>query len=307
MKADSQYSPRGIAPLVELKNGVNKIGSFKLGYTWGVPSHLVPKIFDNKKDEEYFVTSLYAGGLCRSKVKVIDWEVCGDDSNKGPDTILRYDGGEVSIQITRFTLTKFIQRRKVAEKRVHGLIDEIFRVVRPRFPVNITVTTPDMSRLPIYKPMLDKALASEIASVLKLNLPKMEYSRDPVQHVFASADARKIAITMMIERIPNGAYSNFFGKQNLFINYDFDNVGYTKEDLEYEANEIFAKKNNGKADVLIIWSEAFETLYNHEQFADVLRKYCSNSTFGQILFFSFYNRVDLFLNWGLKADLLKQD
>jgi hypothetical protein len=45
-------------------------GSFKLGYSRGLPSYMAPKLFDNKKTEEYFVGTLYAQILFYNKVRL---------------------------------------------------------------------------------------------------------------------------------------------------------------------------------------------------------------------------------------------
>jgi hypothetical protein len=117
-------------------------GSFKLGYSRKSPSYMASKLFDNKKTEEYFVGMLYAQYLFYNKVQIIGVEVCEDDSNKGADVIVKIlDSIPKKVQITRFTLTEYLRRKKLAEEKANILINLILTFIKIDFPVNISFNT----------------------------------------------------------------------------------------------------------------------------------------------------------------------
>jgi hypothetical protein len=128
--------------MIITKENLGGLGSFKLGYSRGLPSYQAPKVFTNKKTEEYFVTSLFAQLLLYNNYPVIGVDVCEDDSNMDADSIIKIlDKPAKEIQVTRFTLTEYLKRRKVAEKQVHNIINNILALTKVKFPINVTINT----------------------------------------------------------------------------------------------------------------------------------------------------------------------
>jgi len=53
--------------------------------------------------------------------------------------------------------------------------------------------------------------------------------------------------------VPDGHFANVWGYQNVFIEYDFAGSTYNEDDEDKAILDLFEKKNNGKADTLLIW------------------------------------------------------
>jgi len=281
-------------------------GSFKLGYSRGLPTYQAPKVLTNKKTEEYFVSSLFAQILLYNNVPVTGVEVCEDDSDKGADSIIKILNKEnKEIQITRFTLTDYLKRRKVAERQVHELVDKILTQTSLNFPVNIKVCLYPMKDTPFKTQKQKDLLAIEIALAINAGRQELSMSNKFFNYQVTNEQLKSITPLISLQSIPKDFYSNFYGKENIFIDLDFDNVGFTEKDVEDECLNIYKKKNNGKAKTLIIWADTFEILYNPQKIIEKLKVQFQETTFEEVLFFNFYNSLPLFLEFQIGTAKIK--
>ena len=282
------------------------IRSFKLGYSRGLPPYKAPKLLTNKKTEEYFVTSLYAQFLLYNNVPVIGIEVCENDSDKGADTILKVlNSPNRKIQITRFTLTEYLKRRKVAEKQVDKLIGKILSLTKVPIPVNVNINLHNDNAIPLHKEKWQDLLANEIATILNNSQTELACSDKFINHAVTEEKLKTFTFLITLQRVPQDFHSNFYGRDNLFIDLDFDNVGFTKEDVDNECLNIYNKKNSGKATILIIWSYTFEILYNPQSIVEQLHEQFKETTFEEVWFFDFYNHLHLHLENKIRTAQIK--
>jgi hypothetical protein len=278
------------------KENSGPFGSFKLGYSRGLPSYMAPKLFMHKKAEEYFVCSLYAQMLFYNKFPIIGVEVCEDDSDKGADVIIKILNCESKkIQVTRFTLTEYLKRRKIAEKKVDKLIDEILKLINVEFPINIAIDMLSNSFSPLNNQKTVKLLSKLIADSILNKKAELLSSNNFINCQVVDKRLKMFTPQITLQSIPKDFNSNFFGRDNIFIDLDFDNISFSKEDIENECLNIYDKKNGGKAEVLLIWADTFEILYNPQYIIERLKFQFEHSTFKEVLFFNFYNRLDLYL------------
>lgn len=292
--------------MIITKENLGGLGSFKLGYSRGLPSYQAPKVFTNKKTEEYFVTSLFAQMLLYNHYPIIGVEVCEDDSNMGADTIIKIlDKPAKEIQVTRFTLTEYLKRRKVAEKQVHNIIDDILALTKVESPINVTINTYKAEGNPFNTKQLKNLLVQEIAAAIKSNTVAVPGSNNFFNHAVTSEKLKAIAPLITLQSIPENFYSNFYGRDNIYIDLDFDNIGFTPKDIEDECLNIFSKKNGGKAKTLLIWADTFEILYKPEAIIETLKTKFIDSTFEEVLFFDFYSTMPLFLEFKIRTAQIK--
>ncbi len=273
------------------------LGSFKFGYSRGLPSYMAPKLLTNKKTAEYFVASLYAQFLFYDKIPIIGVEVCEDDSNKGPDAVIKIlNSKSQSIQITRFTITEYLKRRKISEQKVGKLVDRILKLIAIESPVNVIIHSHKPFKIPINSQKIEATLSNFIAKSILDNkatlLSSKEYIYCPV------TDERLLSFTPMVclQSVPKDCHSNFFGRGNIFIDFDFDNVHFSNSDIEKECLDIYIKKNGGKASILLIWADTFEILYDPKNIIEKLKAQFDHSSFEKVFFLNFYNRLDLYVN-----------
>ncbi len=281
-------------------------GSFKIGYSRGEPTYMAPKLLSNKKTEEYFITSLFAQTLINNQIPVIGVEVCEDDKDKGADTVInRLNDEPITIQVTRFTLTDYIKRKKIAEAQINSIIDQVLSLFKAEFPINISINALKQEKFPLNNKIMKNALATEIADALKKNYTILRTSNEFVN--VSTNDKRIIPFSplLTLQSIPKGFFSNFRGKENIFIDFSFDNVMFDFLDIKNECLNIFNKKNGGKAMVLLIWADTFDILYDPKQIIEQLKIQFKDTTFESVLFFNFFNNIPLYLKNNVKVALIK--
>lgn len=292
--------------MIITKENLGGLESFKLGYSRGLPSYQAPKVFTNKKTEEYFVTSLFAQLLLYNNYPIIGVEVCEDDSNMGADSIIKiHDKPTKEIQVTRFTLTEYLKRRKVAEKQVDNLIVDILSLTKVDFPINVTINTYKADGNPFNTKQLRNLLIQEIVAAIKSNTVAVPGSNNFFNHAVTSEKLKAITPLITLQSIPEGFYSNFFGRDNIFIDLDFDNIGFTQKDIEDECLNIYSKKNGGKAQTLLIWADTFEILYKPEPIIENLKTTFKESSFEEVMFFNFYSTMPMFLEFKIGTSQIK--
>ncbi len=291
--------------MIALKGGP-KFNSFRaIAFGRNMPEYLVPRILTTSKQEEFYVSMLYANLLVYNKYSVIGVEVCEDDSNKGADVIIKTDKGEVTVQVTRFTLSEYLHRKNVARKRTESIVSNILNHINPSIPVNITLNRVDRTTAPKTNKKFDLHLGEYVANCLKDNMDAIMQSDGFVNCPVKDPKINKEIPLITFQKIPVGFYSNFFGRNNVYLDCDFDSIGFDPEDIIKEAENIYNKKNGGKSKVLIVWAENFEILYMHKEVIDELKKAFQITTFDEVIFFSFFNRRDLFMSQPIHTAIIK--
>ncbi len=290
--------------ITEDKTG--SFGSFKLGFSRGLPSYMAPKLFTNKKTEEYLVTSLYAQFLIYNKIPVIGVEVCENDSDKGADTIIKIAHSKPKeIQITRFTLTEYLKRRDVAKKQVASLIKKILNVTKVEFAVNITVNMLRVGNIPLNNKKIQNSLVKEIVAAINANSTELVSSNKIINYTINDSELMSFTPFLSLQSIPKDFYSTFYGRDNIYIDLDFDNIKFSEKDVEDECLNIFNKKDGGKAKTLIIWADAFEILYDPKYIITKLKHHFQSTTFQEVFFFSFFNSLHLYLENQIQMEQIK--
>lgn len=280
--------------------------SFKIGYSRGLPSSMAPKLLTNKKTEEYFITSLLAQTLLNNQIPVIGVDVCEDDKDKGADTVIKIlNDNPISIQVTRFTLTDFLKRKKVAKTQIDSIIDQVLALSKVEFAINVTVNSLKQEKFPLNNQKMKNALATEIADAININKNVLGVSNEFVNVQIKDERIIPFSTFLTLQSIPKGFFSNFHGKDNVFIDFAFDIVNFDVKDIKDECNNIFNKKNGGKAKVLIIWADAFDILYDPIQIIDQLIIQFKETTFENVMFFSFFNNIELFTENRIKVAQIK--
>lgn len=274
-----------------------RIGSFKLGgYSRGLPSWMAPKLLDNKREEEHYVAWLYARLQSKIGLKVTGVFNNDNDADKGADAIIRLANGlDITAQVTRFTLTDFLKRKSIAQNRSERIIDAVLTKVTPPVKTNVHLTTINNTVAPPNNQQLEKAIIKAIAEAIEQSREKLSVTdRNFINIAVTDEILTPYFLLITLQSIPEGHHSNFFGKYPLYLDMQFDNVTFSDAEIEEECTNIYRKKNGGQSQILLIWADTFEVLYNPSKIRPVLMKHFANTSFQQVFFFSFWNRLDMF-------------
>lgn len=279
----------------------NKIGgkSFKFSSTpfeYKKPPKVLPH---NKKDCEFLLSIIFSHFLIFNKIRISKIEVNEDDSNGKPDIKMIISGKEKGVQLTKFSLNEPLRRINTAERIIDELIDLILQIKKIPKLINISIYPPKTENnfLPSGNLKIKKKLAKFIADSIEKNTDKIYGNKS--ETVFLKIDQQellKIVSNITLNPIPKNHKSLFRGKENIFINYEFDTHQFDEEDLQNEIKRIIKTKERGKSEILLIWGERFELLYQDEKIVPKLIEKFKNSSFENIFFLTLFDRQDIFLN-----------
>lgn len=272
------------------------LGTMKLMVS-ATPAHPNPNVIPkDKRKSEFAVTLIFAQLLMANGYSVTKIELNENDENKGADSIVKVNGNVKGIQITKLVLNEILTRRNVSIKKSLDIAKIITENLDIDFKLNVMIYPPNLNRneMPPNKPKLIKKLAEEIKKSIKLNLDNLKTSPDAIFVELENDSLDKMASIITLNPIPKGLYSVFPGIKNIFVNYEFDNNFFNYEDAKNEIDLIFQRKNNGKADYLLIWADVFDLIYKQDVFFNLIQKKFEYSSFEEIFFLTFFDRKDLF-------------
>ncbi len=272
------------------------IGSIKFTSTPHPKNEDYKVIPKDKTQAEFFISNLVAQQLIVGGNKIYKLEVNNDDSNKGSDILMAINNEEIGIQLTRFTLHNLIQRRETSRRREYELVELILKQVKIDFELNIHIIPNTISKTetPINKKNLKESLANEISLLINNNVEQLRKDKNWLTFDLQNENSKKIAQGVALEPLKFGWHSNFHGKNNIYIDFGFDNISLELDDLQKEVDNIFERKNGGKAEILIIWVEMYEVLYKTMELKNMLIKKFRNSSFRRVVLFTYLDRKDLF-------------
>jgi hypothetical protein len=100
---------------------------------------------------------------------------------------------------------------------------------------------------------------------------------------------------IVLNPVPTDGFPRFYGNKNVFVNYDFDDVSFSEQDMEAEIKDIYKKKNGGSAEYLLIWADNFEMATQKNKIAETIYKQFFDSSFDEVFLMAFENNLPMFL------------
>lgn len=280
------------------ENTENRVGggSFKF-MSSPLPPEPIPKVMPiEKRKSEFAITMLFSQLLLANGYEITKIELNENDENKGADSIIKLNGVDKGIQITKLVLNDLLKRKDVGFKRSLKLSELITEELEIDFKLNVFVYPPNHNKneIPKNRAKLDKSLASKIKENIEANLERLKNSIEPVFVEIKKESLKKVASTFSLNPIQKGHHPIFPGQNNVFVNYEMDNNFFTHEEALKEVDTMFQRKNNGKAEFLLIWADKFDLLYQDEKFFTLIQDKFSSSSFEEVFFLTFFDRADLF-------------
>lgn len=298
-------------------NGINGKGhgTFKFQYSRYAPvkndSRFVPH--NDKKLAENILGSYFCDFLRRHYNSTIsEYTNNIDDSHKKPDVSFIENGKLKGMQITELQFTKHEERKALSKRIGEQLVNSIVKLFIPKYPIIVNIfPIIEKDSIPLAdvkkgKGRIINELASYIASVIEESQPHFDSDASPIWHTVADEKLAKYYRQLVLNIVPRNCYPRFFGHSNVYINYDIDDVSFALEDVGYAIQEIFRRKNNGSANILLIWSDELElATFSKRKAAEKIFEQFETSTFEEVFFMSFVNNLPMFLKslelWALKG------
>lgn len=298
-------------------NGVNGIGfgTMKFQYSRRQPVYPDPRFIphDDKKLAETILGSFFTQFLERQfNSSITGFKHNSDDSNKKPDITFIENGLQRGLQITQLQFTRHEERKSIARRTAVQLVSSILKLITPRFPIIVNIFPLESKKVvPLSdvkkgKSKILEELADHIVFSIRENQDKFFVSDQPIWLHIEHPTLKKYYRTLVLNKVPPNCYPRFYGRQNVFINYDIDDVAYEETDANDAVNAIFDKKNKGNANMLLIWSDEFELgTLNKRRLAEIVFNEFSVSSFDEVFFMTFTNNLPMFAKslelWVLKG------
>lgn len=288
--------------MLQLNKNLNKgktqlIGRFKLPFSLDGALENNPKWVDETKTEkvESLIGHLFTKYLREvEKRKVLYFSPNKKDDHKNPDLLIHLDNKVHGIQVTQFVLrdylSRFNQAKRICEK-LSGFITDIYK---PPIKINIQIGTPwdsdEVPKAPIKK---YKKLAKVIAEKISENIGKLTTKNEYLNFYLNKTEFKDIAEGYNLYPIPERNKSNFFGDNNIYIDYGFDNVLIFKEDVQETADKIYNDKNDGNSEILIIWGDERQFMKTEKHIIKASTERFKETTFESVYFMTFVSFLEI--------------
>lgn len=285
---------------------------FKLPYSRSLPYHRLPKWFNeaDTKEVEALLAEIYALYLERElKKKATDIKLSEDDSHKKPDVYITINDNIKGIQITQFMLNNYLSRFNQSRKLCERMSKNISNIVKPEIKINIQVFSPSKRKdiVPQSSKKTFSKLANLIASKISENTDFLKSNNKYLNFHISDKKLTDIAVGFNLYPVPNDCHSNYYGSNGIYIDYRFDDIYISKNDILNEVDKVYNSKNNGKAEILLIWADQKQLMDKYYEIRDALKeKFQSNTTFETVCFMSFYNLLDIKQREINVSDILKE-
>lgn len=273
------------------------IGGFKLPYSLNGPSHKKSKWVDenDNKKVENLTGRLFVDYLRHvEKRDVLYFSQNENDSNKNPDIFIHLDGKVQSAQITQIVLNdylkKFNQTKKLCEK-ISNLIVDIYK---PPIKINVQIYPPWQTENPIKSSgKVHKQAAKIIANSISQNIEELKSVNKFLNFDFDKTIFGNFADCFNLLPVPDVHQSNYFGDNNVYIDYEFDDIKISQEDIKNSVNKVFSDKEGGNSDILLIWGDQNHFMGTEFLIFEMLKKKFNKTSFKSVYFLFFKNTADI--------------
>ncbi|GAA3609656.1 hypothetical protein Q4Q39_17005 [Flavivirga amylovorans] len=290
--------------MLKLNKNLNKgktqlIGGLKLPYSLDGSLHSRPKWVDENDTEkvENLIGYLFVNYLREvKKRKVLYYSLNPKDDHKNPDLLVHLDGKVFGVQVAQFVLREYLWRFDQAKRICEKLSKLISDIYKPPIKVNIQICTPwNSDEIPKTKKPKKKygKLSKVIADKISENIGELTSKNEYLNFNLNNTDLKNIAEGYNLYPVPNGKKSNFFGDNNIYIDYGFDNVLIFDEDIKETADKVYNDKNNGNSEILIIWGDERQFMNTENHIIKALYKRFQSTTFESVYFMSFANLSEI--------------
>lgn len=265
----------------------------------------INKVLPKKKQEkEVFVAEQFARIQTVAGVPLIDIRSNPDDSEGKADVLAMAEGNEIGIQLTELKIAHRPASADRAMRITDKLLDTILVRIKPDCRIMVDIrSTMDYTNQSVKLAgkrlkMLGKVIADGIQN--STFSPSIADYFDKSKSGLKSnpldiPETLKDTITCIeLRKIPEDHNTMCYGKENLFINFNFDMVVSSDELDETLVSQIITKKANSKADVLLIWACDMDFWGQKEHIHRLFCEQVEATLFGNVYIFFFIDAEGLF-------------
>ena len=273
------------------------IGGFKLPYSRSEPLYKREKWVDENdtKKVENITGGLFVNYLRQvENRKVLYFSHNENDENKNPDIFIHIDGKIQSAQITQIVLNDYLQKFNQTKRLCEKISNLIIEIYKPPIKVNIQIYPPwDEEEPPKSNARVHKKVAKIIADSILENIEILSSKNEYLNFNLDKSIFGEFADSYNLYPVPNPHYSNYFGDNNVYIDYEFDDIKISEEDIYNSVNKVYEDKNGGNSDILLIWGDQNQLMNTEHLITKNLQEKFKKTTFKSVYLLFFQNNIEV--------------
>lgn len=279
------------------KGRTQLIGGFKLPYSLNGSLLDKPKWVEEKETVkvENLIGHLFINYLREiEKRKVLYFSPNEKDDHKNPDLNVHLDGELIGVQVTQFVLSEYLSKFNQAKRICEKISKFVSNNYQPPIKINVQICTPwESDKIPKAREKKYKKLSTKIATKIKENIDLLKTENKYLNFDLDKSDFGDIADNFNLYPIPSNYKSNYFGDNNVYIDYGFDNILIFEEDIKQTTEKVYNDKNEGNSEILIIWGDKRQFMNTEKKIIKSLKDKFKNTTFDLVYFLTFENVLDI--------------
>ncbi len=258
----------------------------------------------DKQAKELFIAEQFARVQTIAGAVLTEIRINPDDSEGKADVLAKANGKLVGVQLTELKIQHRPASADRARKMTEALLSAILNCVQPDYRIMVNIRSSTDYRNENLKivgkriEMLGKTIASGIE--------KSSFSPSPADYFDKTKtglrpnplpipEGLKDVITgVELQKIPEGDNTLCHGRNNIFINFNFDIVVASDEMDERLVSQVFEKKEKSVADTLLIWVCDRDFWGQQEKIYKLFVAYADKSQFDNIYLFFFIDAEKIF-------------
>lgn len=267
----------------------------------GTLRRILPK---GKQDKELFIVEQFARIQTIAGAGITEIRMNPDDSEGKADVLAKVNGKSVEIQLTELKIQHSAASADRARKMTENLLEATLKHVQPDYRIMVNIRSYMDYRnenLKLFGKKLEK-LGRTIADGIKNSCfsPSLADYFDKAKtglrpNPLPIPEVLKDVITSIeLQKIPEDHHTQCHGKDNIFINFNFDLVVVSDKMEEELVSQLLKKKSKSIADTLLVWACDSDFWGREERIHQLFTAYSDESQFDNIYLFFFIDAEKLF-------------
>lgn len=259
---------------------------------------------ENKRAKEVFIVEQFARIHKVAGSSLTDIKSNLDDSDGKADVLANLDGYKKGIQLTEFKIPHRGASADRARKMTKTLLDTILALVKPDCRIFVDIhssrdyTNESVKLVGKRLDMLGRVIAEGIRDSVFSPSPADYFDKSKsglkANPLTIPDTLKKTIAHIELHKIPEGHNTMCHGRENVFINFNFDIVVASDKLDKTLILRLLARKTDSKADTLLIWACDQDFWGQEEHIHKLFLKHTQKTRFENIYLFFFINAEALF-------------
>ncbi|GEM_PF-2112370 len=259
---------------------------------------------EDKQAKELFIAEQFARVQTIAGAVLAEIRINPDDSEGKADVLAKANGKLVGIQLTELKIQHRPASADRARKMTEALLSAILNCVQPDYRIMVDIRSSVDYRNENLKlvgkkmEMLGKTIANGIENSYFSPSPADYFDKTKTglkpKPLPIPEGLKEVITGVELQKIPEGHNTLCHGRDNIFVNFNFDIVVASDEIDEKLVSQVFDKKEKSVTDTLLIWICDRDFWGQQEQIYKLFVAHSDKSQFDNIYLFFFIDAEKMF-------------